>query len=224
MPPEVLPMKIRNTSGRDRRVLGRLLRAAVRDVARTVEPRFGSSTRFRRDFILRECDVWIRERLSTPGTAPARGEEEVTGYNTGRASLGGAYLRLTIGRWSTVSVLWLMVHEAWHLFGLGHEDFPAPVMHETPGGLRGIRERFARLIEDVGEIVPMGKAKPKRQAIELRSMKLAKLREAEARWDSKLGRAERALAKVRARIKRMERTIEHDACPPLAAKRKEGET
>ena len=198
-------MRWRNTSGRDDRVLRRLFRAVVREVARTLslaaERGVVDEMRWRSAKILRGCDVWVRGSGSKG--------------NSGRAALNGAYLRLTLGRWDTRSILWILQHEVWHLFGVRHVNMPAPVRYVTAGGLRGVEDRYAKLLAAIGPEVPP-RREPKRKP---KASRLERIVDAEKRWTTKLRRAQTALAKLR----RQRRYHERRAAVLIAATGSNGE-
>lgn len=225
-------MKIKNTTNYDTATLRRCVLAVVRDVERTLyslasrgeHPRVPSWSRekveHRAEFIRKHCSVIVR-----------RYEHE----RRGRASYAGDRMWLslfdgTVGRaWTaqaaakdgfvqalptTATVLWLIQHEVWHLFGIRHPQMPDAVNRETPAARESIRDRFASLIAELGETMPLV-ADPEPKAVEPSDeravRKIAALAEREKRWTTKLRRAQTALAKLRKSRTYYERQIEKAA-------------
>ena len=150
-----------------------------------------------------ECEERARE-------LEANGPEEQV-WSTGRASLSGRKLRMTIGGSDAVLAVWLMRHEVWHLFGVRHPDFPAAVMREDAGSLEAVRRVYGI---DEGAKLPPPKPKPKPTAEEREAAILADIAEKRKRWTTKLRRAQTAIAKLRTRERYYERlAAKRGACP-----------
>lgn len=238
-------MKVRNTTDYDTDALRSLIRVVVRDVERTMAAHHPLGLGWtpemvaaRAKKILGGCDVWIRQHRARRTSRGARdyGQEaaraaekgqddralrlavfaETGGGSSGYAMLSGSRLRLTLSTDSTASFLWLVRHEAWHLFGVGHEDFPNAVMHETPSSREAIREQYAAQIARYGETLPAKPARvapPPPSAEERAASKLARIEEREKAWTTKLRRAQTALAK----LKKSRRYYEKLAARPTTA-------
>lgn len=208
-------MKIRNTTDLDTAAMRSLIRAVVRDVEKTLvrhghpraasHPEWADAKRISRraEFILKSCEVWIRQRRD------ARASSE---YTSGRASLGGGRMTLTIGSPDPVQFLWLVRHEVWHLFRLHHADFPEAVMHRSPAAFDACREIYAKAIARIVNIMGEIPAKPTAvgpvvTAEERAANRLADVAAAEKRWTTKLRRAQTALAKLKRKRRYYERQL-----------------
>ena len=185
----------------------------------------------RATLILEHCDVWIRQRrpeaaqarrkaallaraarVEALGFSPAQDLHDVDNvplgptHTTGRAWLHGRKLRLTLGDADAAKAAWLMRHEVWHLFGIGHEHFPRALMHEDGGALAAVRDIYGLA---VGETLPLAapshKAAPDPEA--RAAAKQESLAARQNAWATKLKRAQTALAKIQKQTSYDERTL-----------------
>jgi len=216
-------MEIRNTTDFD----GRQIRAWIARVVREVRDGFlahdprsrpPEEIRARATKILSHCDVWVRQQR--PDRAPARRRKQLQAraalasemghdpilhvtaasapeesrHSSGHAYLSGRAMRLTIPDGDLVGFVWLVRHEVWHLFGLRHPDFPDSVMHATPSALDAVRALY-----DIpeGANLPVPAKKPASTLEDRAGAKLKALAAREARWLTKLRRAQNALAKIK---------------------------
>jgi len=161
-------MKLRNTTDFDSAVMRSLLRSVVREVEASLIAHHpmrhatawsADDVRRRADFILKHCDIWVRQQRSAErrdfAAEAARyrelGKDELAarldvvaehGDSTGRANLSGRRLRMTLAGASLVDFLWLARHEAWHLFGVHHHSLaPTCVMRRFSASLRAVPPR-----------------------------------------------------------------------------------
>lgn len=218
-------MEIRNTTDFDGREIRAWIAKAVREVrdgflVHDPLSRPPEEIRARAAKILGHCDVWVRQQR--PGQALARrrrqlearaalvsemghdpapilhdaanlAPEESRG-SSGHAYLSGRAMRLTIPNGDLAGFVWLVRHEVWHLFGVRHPDFPDAVMRATTPALDAVRALYG--IAD-GATLPVAPEKPAPTLEERASAKLEALAAREARWSSKLRRAQNALAKIK---------------------------
>jgi hypothetical protein len=183
--------------------------------------------------ILANCDVWVRqtrrdltreteagvsgwlahaEKASTArgvDAAKEHAEHWAIDSGTGRASYSGRHLRMTIHGADISAFVWLARHETWHLFGLRHEHFPHAVMHETKSSGDAVREVYG--IADATFTIPI-QAEPSPEEREAskdreREKKLAGVLAKQARWSTKLKRAQTALGKLKRQRTYYERQI-----------------
>jgi hypothetical protein len=203
-------MKLRNTTNVETTTLRILIQAVINAVSasftKSGRPGFereGDEARIinRRNKILAQCDIWVRQRTEK--------------RTTGRAWLDGTKLRITIFNDEPSHLLWILRHEVWHLFGVRHPHFPDAVMHESAPALDALVELYAGVLRRV--VTSEGKLplQPVRAALspdekqarrsDRKEQRVASLLERKARWESKEKRAKTALATIRRQLRYYEK-------------------